>query len=230
MSAKRTRKWLALLGLIGVCGLAWALEKKHGPPADSPRDLKPTGADLGSLYPDVEVLTVARWPAQAELAASLGAKVVAPEPREALVEEIAAWSGGVLRQAWAGLPMAHPGGVDVVYDTIGAPETLEVGVRVLTARGSLVQSGVCTPARYEATPLYFKEIHLVGSNAFGIEEVDGRRQHGIRHYLDLVTEGRVDIRPMLTHTFSLNRWRDAFTALADQGASGAIKVAFDFRS
>jgi threonine dehydrogenase-like Zn-dependent dehydrogenase len=70
----------------------------------------------------------------------------------------------------------------------------------------------------------------VGSNAFGIEEVDGRRQHGIRHYLDLVDQGRVDIRPMLTHTFPLDHWREAFSALADQGASGAIKVAFDFRT
>jgi threonine dehydrogenase-like Zn-dependent dehydrogenase len=186
-------------------------------------------AILRSLYPDVEVLTVARWPAQAELVGRLGAKVVAPEPREALVEEIARWSGGVLRRAWAGLPMAHPGHVDVVYDTVGSPETLEVGVRVLAARGSLVQSGVCTPGRFEWTPIYFKEIRLVGSNAFGVEEVDGRRQHGIRHYLDMVAEGRVDVRPMLTHTFPLERWRDAFSLLADQGASGAIKVAFDFR-
>jgi threonine dehydrogenase-like Zn-dependent dehydrogenase len=189
-----------------------------------------TTAILRSLYPEVEVLTVARWPAQAELAARLGAKVVSSEPREALVEEIARWSGGVLRRAWAGLPMAHPGFVDVVYDTVGSPETLEVGVRVLAARGSLVQSGVCTPARFEWTPIYFKEIRVVGSNAFGVEEVDGRRQHGLRHYLDLVTEGRVDIRPMLTHRFPLDGWRDAFTALADQGSSGAIKVAFDFRS
>ena len=64
-----------------------------------------TTAILRCLHPDVEVLTVARWPAQAELAARLGAKVVAPEPREALVEEIASWSGGMLRRAWAGLPM-----------------------------------------------------------------------------------------------------------------------------
>ena len=35
---------------------------------------------------------------------------------------------------------------------------------------------------------------------------------------------------MLTHTFPLERWRDAFSTLADQGASGAIKVAFDFRT
>ena len=41
--------------------------------------------------------------------------------------------------------------------------------------------------------------------------------------------GRVDLTPMLTHTFGLDDWRDAFAALADQEASGAIKVAFDFR-
>ena len=59
--------------------------------------------------------------------------------------------------------------------------------------------------------------------------MDGRRQHALRHYLDLVVEGRVDVAPMLTHTFALERWRDAFAALADQGRSGAIKVAFDLR-
>jgi threonine dehydrogenase-like Zn-dependent dehydrogenase len=34
---------------------------------------------------------------------------------------------------------------------------------------------------------------------------------------------------MLTHTFRLDEWRDAFTVLADQAASGAIKVAIDSR-
>jgi threonine dehydrogenase-like Zn-dependent dehydrogenase len=34
---------------------------------------------------------------------------------------------------------------------------------------------------------------------------------------------------MLTHTFGLQQWRDAFLAIADQGASGAVKVAIDQR-
>ena len=34
---------------------------------------------------------------------------------------------------------------------------------------------------------------------------------------------------MLTHTFPLEKWRDAFAAVADQGSSGALKVAFDLR-
>src|ERR1019366_10453260 len=56
-------------------------------------------AILKALYPDVEVMVVARFEAQAELARRLGATIVAPEPREALIETAAAWSGGVLHPA-----------------------------------------------------------------------------------------------------------------------------------
>ncbi|MBV8980303.1 MAG: alcohol dehydrogenase catalytic domain-containing protein [Acidimicrobiia bacterium] len=184
---------------------------------------------LRALYPDVEVATIARWPGQAAMAEKLGATVFAPEPRLELVEGLAQWSGGSLRKPWQGLPFCHPGQIDVVYDTVGKPETLEVGIRVLRGRGSLVVTGVGAPGRFEWAPLYFKEIRVVGSNAFGIEEVDGRRQHAIAHYLDLVQQGRVDITAMLTHTFPLEEWREAFSTIARQGETGAIKVAFDQR-
>ncbi len=189
-----------------------------------------TVALLRALYPSVEVAVVARFEAQAALVRKLGATVVVePEPRLAIIEQLAAWSGGVLCKPMAGLPMAHPGGIDVVYDTVGKPETFEVGVRLLKARGTLVKSGVHGPGRWEWSPLYFKEISWVGSNAFGIEEVEGVRKHGIDHYLDLVATGRVDLTGMLTHTFRLEDWREAFLTIANQGETGAIKVAFDLR-
>jgi len=185
-------------------------------------------AALRALYPDVEVAVVARFPAQAALATRFGAaKVVAHEPRRQVVEELAEWSGGVLHAPFDGLPVAHPGGIDVVYDTIAKPETLEVGVRVLAERGTLVQSGVSTPGRFEWTPIYFKELTIAGSNAFAVEEVEGVRKHAIAHYLDMTASGRVDLTGMLTHRFSLERWWDALTALADQDRSGAVKVAFE---
>ncbi len=187
-------------------------------------------AILQALYPEVAVAVVARFAAQAELARRFGAALVlAHEPRLSIVEGLVAWGGGRLRQPLQGLPMAHPGAVDVVYDTIGKPETFEVGVRVLRSRGTLVKAGVHAPGRWEWSPLYFKEISWVGSNAFGVEEVEGQRKHAIAHYLDLVAAKRVDLCPMLTHTFRLEQWRDAFLAIADQGDSGAVKVAFDQR-
>jgi threonine dehydrogenase-like Zn-dependent dehydrogenase len=186
-------------------------------------------AILRTLYPDVEILVVARFPAQAALARRFGASVVDPFPVEQLLTEAAAWSGGVLQRVEGALPMAHPGGIDVVYDTVGTGETAAIGVRLLKARGTMVKSGVHAPERWEWSPLYFKEISWVGSNAFGIEEVDGVRMHGMAHYLAMVAAGRIDLAGMLTHTFRLDQWREAFTALATQEESGAIKVAFDFR-
>jgi threonine dehydrogenase-like Zn-dependent dehydrogenase len=186
-------------------------------------------AILGALHPDVDVATVARWDGQAALANALGATVVASEPRDELVVALADWSGGILRQPWEGLPVAWPGGVDVVYDTVGAPETVEVALRVLRVRGTIVEMGLSSMGRCEWTPWYFKEARLIGSNAFGVEEVEGVRQHAIAHYLDLVAAGRIDVSAMLTHRFALPEWRAAFQTLIDQGTTGAVKVAFDFR-
>jgi threonine dehydrogenase-like Zn-dependent dehydrogenase len=186
-----------------------------------------TVAILRLLYPEVEVGVVARFEAQHDMALAFGAAKVFPhEPRLALVEALAEWSGAVLHAPLDGLPVTHPGHIDVIYDTIAKAETLEVGVRVLAARGRLVYTGVSTPQRWESTPIYFKELVITGSNAFGIEELDGVRQHAIAHYLQLVADGRLDITPMLTHRFALTDWWDALKVIARQDNSGALKVAF----
>jgi len=188
-------------------------------------------AVLRALHPTVEICVVARTNAQQELVRKLGAHHVVPSAQEpvAIVEALAAWSGGTLRQPWDGLPIAHPGFVDNVYDTIGHPATIEQALRVMKPRGWISITGVNAPGRFEWSPWYFNEIRIVGSNAFGIEEVEGVRKHAIEHYLDLVRAGRVDISPMLTHTFPLDEWRAAFTTLARQDETGAVKVAFDYR-
>ena len=119
------------------------------------------------------------------------------------------------------------GGVDVIYDTVSSPETLEVGVRVTRSRGRIVALGVEPPRRFEWTPLYFKELSLVGSNAFGVEEWDGRRQHAMEWYLEFLRTKRIDATPIITHRFALDEYRQAFLACHDQGATGAVKVLFD---
>jgi threonine dehydrogenase-like Zn-dependent dehydrogenase len=188
-------------------------------------------AILRALHPTVDIAVVARTPAQQALARHLGAHLVVPseQPDLAIVEALAEWSGGRLHTPWEGLPIAHPGFVDCCYDTVGSPKTLELALRVMAARGSISVTGVHAAGRFEWSPWYFKEVRVVGSNAFGVEEVDGVRKHAIEHYFDLVRAGRVDLAPMLTHTFALDEWRDAFTTIARQAETGAIKVAFDFR-
>jgi len=186
-------------------------------------------AALRALHPSVRVLAVARFAHQRALAEKLGAvRVLAHDPAHEIVAAIAAETAAEEVAPWRGLPMLL-GGVDVVYDTVGLSATLEVGVRVTRSRGRISVTGVETPRRFEWTPLYFKELALVGSNAFGFETIGGRRQHAMRWYFGLVQRG-LDVTPLLTHRFRLPQYREAFAAAHAQGESGAVKIIFDFGS
>jgi threonine dehydrogenase-like Zn-dependent dehydrogenase len=184
-------------------------------------------AILRAQYPRTRVFAVARYAHQARLAEKLGAtRVIEHEPVRDIVATLADELGVDSHAPWRGLPMLN-GGVDVVYDTVTSPGTLEVGVRVTRSRGTIVALGVEPPKRFEWTPLYFKELALVGSNAFAMETIEGRRQHAMEWYLEWLAEGRIDVTSIITHRFGLDEYREAFMACFDQGSSGAVKVLFE---
>jgi threonine dehydrogenase-like Zn-dependent dehydrogenase len=186
-------------------------------------------AILRSFYPSVRVLAVARFPHQAELARRLGAaQVFAHRPTEDIVRGVAEALGTELVTPWFGSPWLYGDGVGVVYDTVGSAETVEVGIRIVAPRGAIVVTGVEMPRRFEWTPLYFKEIEIIGSNAFGVEEFEGQRRHAMEIYLDLVRTGRFDGTAILTHRFPLAGWREALLACGDQERSRAVKVIFTY--
>lgn len=188
---------------------------------------------LNKLF-DAKIYAITRFDHQARLARQLGAIDCIPwQPTEQIVERFAEITGAreVLPpiEGTGGLAMLHgTRGVRVVYNTVGTAESVSVAVRIAGPRSTVVMSGVDTPARFEWSPHYFKEVNLVGSNAFGVEELNGKRQHAMRHYFDLVREKRVDVTPILTHRFRLEQYKDAFRAAHEQGESGAVKVLFEF--
>ncbi len=185
-------------------------------------------AALRALYPTTRVAVAAKYDHQADLATQMGAECVVPA-RDAsqVVEQLAGLTGATVYRPARTLPWALRG-VKVVYDTVGTAETLEVGVRVTDPCARIVITGVGAPKRFEWTPLYFKEVELVGSNAFGVEEVDGIRAHAMEHYLRFVSEGRVDPSRLITHRFRLDRYREAFLMMHAKARHGAVKAVFDF--
>jgi threonine dehydrogenase-like Zn-dependent dehydrogenase len=178
---------------------------------------------LRALHPRAEVWAIARYPHQARLATRLGAsRVLASEPRQ-LIEQVAALDGSPVRKPWFGLPWLERG-AGTVYDTISSAETLEVSTRIADKRAVLVQLGVAIPRRFEWTMLYFKELELKGSNAFGWLDWEGQRQHCYHIYFTLLARG-LDVSGLVTHRFPLPRWRDALLCARERSAHQAIKVA-----
>jgi threonine dehydrogenase-like Zn-dependent dehydrogenase len=187
-------------------------------------------AILRTLYPAARVAIVARYPHQAEAAHRLGAhKVITARSSAQVVEAVADLASVRVLRPTNGLPWLLRG-ADAVYDTVGSPETLTVDVRVASARAPVVIAGVGVPARWEWTPHYFKEVVLIGSNAFGVEELDGIRMHAMAHYLRLAAQGRFDLSPLITHRFHLDEFAQAFAVLHAKGRHRAVKGVFDFRA
>ncbi len=177
---------------------------------------------LRHLYPAAQIWAATRPGARAALATRLGAHEVLPSTPDELVAQVAHLVGTTPLEPWSKRDWLQDG-PDIVYDTIGSTETVETSLRLLATGGTLVVSGVEPPKRFEWTPLYFKELRVVGSNGFGIEEVGGVAKHAMEHYFDFIAAG-LDLTPVITHRFPLERWDEAVLALKDSRRTGAVKV------
>ncbi len=177
---------------------------------------------LRHLYPGTEVWAATRPGARASLATRLGAHAVLSSSPDELVAQVARCVGATPLVPWSKHDWLQDGPA-VVYDTIGSIETVETSLRLLATGGTLVVSGVEPPKRFEWTPLYFKELRVIGSNGFGVEEVGGVAKHAMEHYFDFVAGG-LDLTPVITHRFPLERWDQAVLALKDSRRTGAVMV------
>ena len=179
---------------------------------------------LRHLYPGLEIWAATRPGFRSSLAGKLGADaVLSSEPDTPRARGLA--SGPARRPSGPGA--ARNGcqdGPGVVYDTIGSTETVETSLRLLRTGGTLVVSGVEPPKRFEWTPMYFKELTVIGSNGFGIEEVAGVAQARLRALLrlrpgrlgpDCGRDPPLPLGPLATRRCS---------TLADSRHTGAVKV------
>jgi threonine dehydrogenase-like Zn-dependent dehydrogenase len=177
---------------------------------------------LRHLYPATQVWAATRPGARAGLATRLGAHAVLSSSPDELVAQVADRVGTTPLTPWSKRDWLQDGPA-VVYDTIGSTQTVETSLRLLATGGTLVISGVEPPKRFEWTPLYFKELRVIGSNGFGIEEVGGVAKHAMEHYFDFMADG-FDLTPVITHRFPLERWDEAVLAVKNSRQTGAVKV------
>jgi threonine dehydrogenase-like Zn-dependent dehydrogenase len=183
---------------------------------------------LRTLFPKIRLLAIGHSPGEKPLAERLGAEAFFTSRGGELIREIGEFVKAPLRVPLFGLPWLQSG-VQRIYDTVGSSETLEVGVRIASPRATIVVVGVARPRRFEWTPLYFKELALLGSNSYGLETIEGKRSNCIEIYLDLLARDRLDVGGLITHRYPLERYADAFLAALDKQRSRAIKVIFDPR-
>jgi alcohol dehydrogenase len=111
-------------------------------------------------------------------------------------------------------------GVDVAIEALGRQETFENALRVLRPGGTLSSLGVyCGKLSIPLEPFAAG----LGDHKIITTLCPGGKER-MRRLMELVAHGRVDLTPLLTHTFPLERITDAYDLFAAQ-RDGVLKVA-----
>ena len=180
---------------------------------------------LRVLAPAAEITAMARHPFQAEMATRSGAHHVS---RDGDGYDLATrYTGAHVHRGDMGSITAL-GGYDVVIDCVGSGRTLTDALRWTRAGGRVVLAGNSYyPLKVDLTALWNQDIQLIGVVWHGRETWQGERIDTFDLAIRLVTEGRLDLRDLITHRFPLSRWREAIQVVADKRSHGSIKVALD---
>jgi alcohol dehydrogenase len=139
------------------------------------------------------------------MAKRMGADVVVDYTKTDAVEEIRRMTDGK--------------GVDVAIEALGTQATFESALRVLRAGGTLSSLGVYSGKL--SVPLEPFAAGL-GDHKIVTTLCPGGKER-MRRLMELVRHGRLDLRPLLTHTFPLDRITEA-NELFGQRSGGVIKV------
>jgi threonine dehydrogenase-like Zn-dependent dehydrogenase len=112
------------------------------------------------------------------------------------------------------------GGADVAIEALGMQETFENALRCLKPGGALSSLGVYSgklQVPYDAFAAGLGDYRITTTLCPGGKE-------RMRRLMEVVKGGRIDLTPLLTHTFSLDEVKEGYRVFGER-IDGALKVA-----
>ncbi|MFX4296111.1 L-idonate 5-dehydrogenase [Pseudosulfitobacter pseudonitzschiae] len=106
---------------------------------------------------------------------------------------------------------------DVAFECSAAAPAIKSAITCLRPQGRLVQVGVSGDVPVPLNMLVGKEISYCGTQRFDTEFADA---------VNMISERRIDVTPIITGTYPLDRAIEAFEAAGNR--SGAVKVQLSF--
>lgn len=179
-------------------------------------------ARLHDLRPDLTIAVRGRYTSQTTLARELGASTVFDDAGDAQFlrsKSLDTWVGRALPAKFGAAPFRLEG-FDLVIDAVGNRSSLRLGLSLTRPLGQLLLIGGAGEVSVDWTPLWSRQIKVVGSYGYG--------EDGVQTFRDVLTWLNVTPLPMdnlVTHQFRLDAFRQALQT-SFHHESGAIKVVF----
>ena len=121
------------------------------------------------------------------------------------------------------------GGVQRVFECVGAPGTMEDAVRLCAPGGEVALVGMPGARNcLDLTALWHKEVRLAGAYAYGLEEYRGEKIKSFE--LAMRISPKIELASLVGPRFRLRQYREAVAAARAAGREGYVKVVFDHRN
>jgi threonine dehydrogenase-like Zn-dependent dehydrogenase len=185
-----------------------------------------TVAALRHLTETGRIICVAKHDRQREEARRLGAdEIVHPRGTYATLPRML---GTEAYKPELGKPVVM-GGADRAFECVGSPRTTEDALRLTKPGGEVALVGMPgARSGLDLTALWYKEISLKGSYAYGVEEHDGEMTTSFALALRLAPE--MGLEKLVGPRFRLEEYGKAVAAARFAGRKGNVKVIFDHRA
>jgi threonine dehydrogenase-like Zn-dependent dehydrogenase len=185
-----------------------------------------TVAALRHLTDAGRIICVAKHERQRKEALRLGATELV-HPRE-IYSKLPEMLGTASYKPELGKPVVM-GGAGKVFECVGAPGTIEDALRFAKPGGDVTLVGMPgAKSTLDLTALWYKEVRLAGSYAYGAEEHDGKQTSSFQLALNIAPEIRLET--LVGPHFRLEDYREAIGAARSAGREGHVKVVFNLRS
>ena len=185
-----------------------------------------TVAALRHLTPVGRIICVAKHARQREEALRLGADDVV-QPKETY-DSLPGMLGTEKHEPELGKPVVI-GGAGKVFECVGSPSTIEDAVRLTKPGGEVSLVGMPgAKSSLDLTALWYKEISLSGTYAYGVEDYRGERVKSFGLAMRLAPE--IGLENLVGPHFRLEEYREAISAARSAGREGNVKVVFDLRN
>lgn len=152
------------------------------------------------------IIAVEAVPERIEMAKRVGADIVVDFTKSDPVEEI--------------LRLTRGRGVDVAIEALGLQSTFQQSLKVLKPGGTLSSLGVYS----EDLTIPLGSFHAgLGDHKIVTSLCPGGKER-MRRLMNAIEAGRVDLKPMITHRYSLDQIEEAYLLFANQ-QDGVLKIA-----
>jgi threonine dehydrogenase-like Zn-dependent dehydrogenase len=189
-------------------------------------------ASIRHLAPDCRIITIARYPFQAEAAKRMGSHEVIVDPaQDDLYDRIAELTEGTLLKPRLGKRILFGNiGPDIIYDSIGTGATLDDALHLVRSNGRIIAVGMAFSGlkKTDWSLQVYKEVSVIGSMMHGMETIDGEEVESMEKVLEILNENQAMFEGLVTHKYRIEEYKSAFQTSSHKGKTGAIKVAFDF--